>query len=278
LDHGCAAAWDDRAGAADDYRVGAADHHAVRSTDHDVVMAANHHAVRGANHNVVVATNDHAVRPTDDDTVRPLIHHAVGDGRLDNCRPLDNGRGSLDNRGCGWDHGGLGLCDYRRSGRQAEQRFAMAEGIQIKTRQVGPVSLEDHQRTAVVPAPEFADLLTVGIDHAERVLLLVARRYVELDFEMEVLVGVRFCSRSFGRRPSPAQGRHLGQVPRGRVVGSHRGLLGQHDGDAQQEHSTDQEGQYASHASTPLAKRQENRRRRAGIAKSHPVLSVTNAH
>jgi hypothetical protein len=86
--------------------------------------------------------------------------------------------------------GDIGPLDHR-SGRDGhcdlvEQRFTMAESVEIQANQASPVAFHDEQMLLVVVTPDLAalDLVAAGVDNAELVAILHHGRIVDLHFDV----------------------------------------------------------------------------------------------
>jgi hypothetical protein len=151
---------------------------------------------------VRTAVHDDVARTIHDPLHRPLAH----DKRL---RRNDH-RLALDVDG--WHNR-----SRPSNGYHGEERFAVGKAVEIHAHEASPTALEDHTRSAVVPAPEFPDFLAPLVDHAELVLLLGRRGRVEADHDVEILLRTRFGRRG-GPGPCHIQPGHVGaqvvDVPR----------------------------------------------------------------
>jgi hypothetical protein len=130
-----------------------------------------------------------------------------------------------------------------------EQRLAMAVAVEVKPHQIGPGTLEDHQRLILVPAPEIAHVVALGVDHPELVLLLGTGGNVEGQLDVQIFLRTRLGGG--GRtRPGHIELRYLGNVPR-RVVRNRRPWLGQQERCAEQHRRVRQNQSAASHENAP---------------------------
>jgi hypothetical protein len=114
--------------------------------------------------------------------------------------------------------------DWRGS-RRAEKRLAMADSVEVQAGKSGPVAFKDHQRAAVVPAPQIADFVATLVDDAELVFLLCVGRHIELNFDVQILLRVGLVG-SRDPRPRAIEFCHLGDVPGRRIGRQSAGLIG----------------------------------------------------
>jgi hypothetical protein len=148
---------------------------------HDPIGTADvHHAIGAVMDDLIGAVIDHAIGAVNDDTdpvgaadVGPA--HGIFDhtGQRHDAR---TGRNWSGDDSLGSDPHGL------------EKRFAVAVAFQIEALEAVPVSFEDHQRPAIVPAVELTYLLTSMIDNAKLVFLLALSWNLETDLDLEVLL------------------------------------------------------------------------------------------
>ena len=98
----------------------------------------------------------------------------------------------------------------------------MSQAVEIEADEAAPLALEDDHRAAVVPAPEFADLVAGRVDHAELVFLGGVDRGVEVDDDVQVFLrtGLDLGGRAGPGDVVPADvGRQIVDVP---LQASHR--------------------------------------------------------
>jgi len=161
----------------------------------------DHHSIRGLgdDHSIRARHIGHSRRSGLYDT-RRLHNH----GRV--CRPAGRRRHDSHRR-------------LDRRGSDAEQRLAMAQPIQIQAHQAPPVAFENQQRTAGMPAGQFAHFFALCIDHPELMEFSRLGRKIEIESNMEKLLHLvrrsGFVAAAHGVGPG-----NLRDVPgRGRGVG-----------------------------------------------------------
>jgi hypothetical protein len=124
------------------------------------------------------------------------------------------------------------------NGDHGEERFAVGKAVEIQAHEASPTALEDHARSAVVPAPKFPDFLAPLVDHAELVLLLGRRGRIEVDHDVQILLRTRFGRRG-GPGPCHIQPGYVGaqvvDMPRWDGPGPRAQLCRQHQGHPKQE-------------------------------------------
>ncbi len=218
-----------------------------------------------------------------DDPIGTMVDNSVGTADMGRrcrdvrCRSGDVhcvggnvSRSRCDVHGRSAGHDGVCRCDgsrvddlrsdrTRSHGSGREERFTVASAVEPKPSQVGPTSLEDDQRSTVVPTPELAHFFATLIDHAETLFLTGRGRRLEVDRNMQVGMRVGRRGRGFATASGTREFGNLREVPRrrvadprhGRIADLRHGLLGQCTANAERQRHDGGQEHATSHVSTP---------------------------
>ncbi|MCX6633770.1 MAG: hypothetical protein NT090_01530 [Acidobacteria bacterium] len=242
---------------------------AVLMDDYLVGAALAHHD------GISAFTDDDTARSADNDPARSADHNTIGARNVSRLwRVLDYSRSG--------DYGPVGQHDRRHrnltggQSRGREQRLAMVDAVEVQAVEIGPSAFKNHQRAAVIPPPQLANLVAAGVDDAELVFLLGVGQGIEIDFHVQVLLRTGL-GRRFAARPGDVQLGHLGDVPRGRIDRSRLGLLCRRNRCADQERQPHQQRHSASHRFRSLKRCRRSRTGHHGRASldAQPCLGVS---